>query len=81
MSASSEKDISVAFEKLAITHSDLNANINISHLKPKILEAIDDLKGINHKRLDVDFITRATASNITKEALADIITDLIEQNN
>ena len=27
-----------------------------------------------------DFITRTTASNITKEALADIITDLIKQN-
>ena len=84
MSASSEKNISVAFEKLAITHSDLNANINISHFKPKILEAIDHLKGISHKRPDVDsifdFITKTTASNITKEVLADIITDLIKQN-
>ena len=39
---------------------------------------------ISHKRPDVDsifdFITRATASNITKEALADIIRDLITQN-
>ena len=84
MSASSETDISVAFEKLAITHSDINANINISHFKPKILEAIDHLKGISHKRSDVgsifDFITRTTASNITKEALANIITDLVKQN-
>ena len=84
MSASSETDISVAFEKLAITHSDINANINISHFKPKILEAIDHLKGISHKHPYVDsifdFITRATASNITKEALADIITDLVKQN-
>ena len=84
MSASSEKDISVAFEKLTITHSDLNANITISHFKPKIMEAIDHLKGISHKRPDVDsifdFITRTTPSNITKEALADIITDLIKQN-
>ena len=84
MSASSETDISVAFEKLAITHSDINANINISHFKPKILEAIDHLKGISRKHPDVDsifdFITRATASNITKEALADIITDLVKQN-
>ena len=54
MSTSSEKDIRVAFEKVAITHSDLNANINISHFKPKILEAIDHLKGISHKRSDVD---------------------------
>ena len=80
MSTSSENDIIVAFEKLAITHSDINANINISH----ILEAIDHLKGISHKRLDVDsifdFITRTTASNITKKALADIITDLVKQN-
>ena len=83
MSTSLEKDIKVAFEKLAIIHSDLNANINISHFKPKILEAIDHLKGISHKRPDVDsifsFITRPTASNITNEALADIITDLIKQ--
>ena len=84
MSTSSEKDISVAFEKLAITHSDINANINIPHFKPKILEAIDHLKGISHKRPDVDsifdFITRTTASNIIKEALADIISDLVKQN-
>ena len=84
MSTSSEKDIRLAFAKLAITHSDINANINISHFKPKILEAIDHLKGISHKHPDVDsifdFITRATASNITKEALADITTDLVKQN-
>ena len=84
MSASSETDISVAFEKPAITHSDINANINISHFKPKILEAVDHLKGISHKRPDVystfDFITRTTASNITKETLAGIITDLVKQN-
>ena len=75
MSTSAKKDISVAFEKLGITHSDLNANINISHFKPKILEAIDHLKGISHKLLDVDpifkFITRRIASNITKKGLAE----------
>ena len=42
------------------------------------------MKGISHKRPAVDsifhFISRTTASNITKEALADIITDLIKQN-
>ena len=68
---------------VAITHSDLITNINIFCFKPKILEAIDHLKGISqNKRPDVDsifdFITRTT--NITKEALADIITDLIKQN-
>ena len=51
---------------------------------PKILEAIDHLKGISHRRPDVhsifDFSTRTTASNITKKVLADIITDLIKQN-
>ena len=81
---SSENGIRVASEKQAITHLDVNVNINISHFKPKILEAIDHLKGISHKRPDVDsifdFITRTTASNITKEALADIITDLVKQN-
>ena len=82
MSTSSEKDMTEAFEKLAITHSDLNANINISHFKPKILEAADHLKGISHKRPDVDsiFVSRTTASNLTKETLADIITDLMKQN-
>ena len=59
-------------------------NINISHFKPKILEAIDHLKGISHKRPDVDsifdFISRTTASNIAKEVLAGIITDLLKQN-
>ena len=75
----------MAFENWQLpTHSYLNTNINISHFKPKILEAIDHLKGISHKRSDVDsifdFITRTAASNITKEALADIITDLIKQN-
>ena len=48
------------------------------------MEAIDHLRGISHKRPDVDsifdFITRKTASNITKKALADIITDLVKQN-
>ena len=42
------------------------------------------MKGISHKVPDInsifDFITRTTASNITKEALTDIITDLIKQN-
>ena len=100
ISASSEKDISVVFEELATTHSDLNTNINISHFKPKIMETINHLKGrqivlnfdrkknflkgISHKRPDVDsifdFITRTTASNITKEVLADIITDLVKDS-
>ena len=74
----------MTFEKLAITHSDLNANINISHFDLKILEAIDHLKGTSHKHRDVesifDFITRTTASNVTQEALAGIITNLIKQN-
>ena len=67
MNTLSEKDISVAFDKLA--HSDLNANINISHFKPKILQAIDHMKDISHKLPDVssifDFIIRTAASNIT----------------
>ena len=82
MSISSENDIRVAFDKLAITHSDLNADINISHFKPKIFETIDHLKGISHKHPDVDsicdFITRTTVSDITKEALTDIIVHMIK---
>ena len=80
----SEKAISLSFEKLAITHSDLNANVSISHFKPKILETIDHLKEISHKCPDFnsifDVITRTTVSSITKEALADIMTGLIKQN-
>ena len=48
------------------------------------METIDNLKGNSHERPDVDsifdFITRTTASNITKDALADIIKGLIKQN-
>ena len=69
MSTSSEKDISVAFEKLAITYSDLNANINISHFKPKTFEAINHLKDISQKHPDldstIDLITGTAACNIT----------------
>ena len=61
----------MAFEELSITHSDLNANINNFHFKPKILEAIDHLKDISHKRPDVDstfgFITRKTGPHITRD--------------
>ena len=73
----------MAFGNLAIIHSDLNVNNNVSHFKPKILEALDHLKDISHKLPQVDsifdFIPRTTASDITKEALADI-TNLIKQN-
>ena len=59
---------------------ELYSIINISHFKPKILEATDHLKDISNKRADVnsifDLVTRTTA-NTTKEASADIITDLI----
>ena len=76
--------ISVTFGKLAIAHSDLNANINISHFKSKILEIVDHLKSTSHKSPDVDsifhFIIRTATSNITEEAVADISTDLIKQN-
>ena len=48
------------------------------------METTDHLKGISHERPHVDsifdFITRTTTSNITTEALENIITDLIKQN-
>ena len=70
--------------KLAITHSDLNSSINISHFKQNILAAVDNLKVISQKYPDVDsifdFIVRTTVSNITKDALAYIIADLIKQH-
>ena len=56
MSTSSGKDKSFAFEKLTITHSDLNASISISYFKPKMLEVTDYLKDISHKRPDVDSV-------------------------
>ena len=34
------KDVIVAFEKRAITNSDLNDNIDISHFKPKTLKLL-----------------------------------------
>ena len=59
MSTSSEKDKNVPLKKLEIIHLDLNANISISNFKPKLLEAIDNLKDTSHKNprycLNFDF--------------------------
>ena len=51
----------MGFEKLENVHSDLNVNINVFYVKPKIFEAIDHLRDIIHKHSDLnpifDFMT------------------------
>ena len=52
--------------------------------KPKILEAIDHIKTIRHKRADINaifnYIDKSTASNINKNAIEDFISQLTKQN-
>ena len=51
--------------------------------KPKILEAIDHIKTIRHKRADInvifDYINKNTASNINKNAIENFISQLTKQ--
>ena len=51
--------------------------------KPKILEAIDHIKTISHKRADInaifDYINKNTASNINKNAIENFISQLTKQ--
>ena len=86
MSVSSDRDISVAYEKMLITPKIIHDDVNDSHshFEEKIFQAIDYLKEVSHKRPDIDstfgFINKSTASNITKESLEEIITDLVNKN-
>ena len=76
----------MTFEKIAITptiiHDD--ANNSHSHFEEKTFHAIDHLQEISHECPDIDssfdFINKSTASNITKESLVEIITDLVNKN-
>ena len=78
--------ISMTFEKIAITptiiHDD--ANNSHSHFEEKIFQANDHLQEVSHECPDIDstfdFINKSTASNITKESLIEIITDLVNKN-
>ena len=69
---SSGSDKRMTFEKVAIAPTDLNADVNMPHFKPQTFVAIDHLKEVSHKCPHVDsifdFITKVTASNITKNA-------------
>ena len=86
MNISSDRDISVAFEKMAITPKIIHDDVNNSHshFEEKIFQTIHHLKEASHKRADIDsifdFINKSTASNITKESLEEIIINLVNKN-
>ena len=76
----------MAFEKMPITPTIFHDDVNNSHshFNEKIFQGIDLLKEVGHKRPDIhsisDFINKSTASNLTKESLEEIITDLVSKN-
>ena len=76
----------MAFEKMPITPTIFHDDVNNSHshFNEKIFHGIDLLKEVGHKRPDIhsisDFINKSTASNLTKESLEEIITDLVSKN-
>ena len=76
----------MAFEKMLITPTIFHDDVNNSHshFNEKIFQGIDLLKEVGHKRPDIhsisDFINKSTASNLTKESLEEIITDLVSKN-
>ena len=78
-------DMNSAFEKLRIASAESDRNISdkLDILKPKILEAINQIRQ-KKKRPDTDsiydFITRTCTTNITKELVELVIEDLIIQN-
>ena len=86
MNVSSDRDISIAFEKMVITPTIIHYDVtnSHSHFENKIFKAIDHLKEVSHKRPDIDsifdFINKSTVSNITKESLEETITDLVNKN-
>ena len=75
MNVPSDRDISMTFEKMAITPIIIHDDVNNSHsnFEEKIFQAIDHLKEVSHKSQDIDpifdFINKSTASNLTKESL------------
>ena len=78
-----EKDISNAFDKLKITRDDRKTDdvndVTLSLFKPKILNAIDQIKQ-KKKRPDLntiyEYLSKTEASNADKQ-LIEIILDLI----
>ena len=79
-------NINSAFEKLRIAsdESDRNCSNDLDILKPKILDAIDQIRQ-RKKRPDTDsiydFIARTCATNINKELIEVVIEELIAQND
>ena len=76
----------MTFEKMPITPTIFHDDVNNSHshFNEKIFQGIDLLKKVGHKRPGIhsisDFINKSTASNLTKESLEEIITDLVSKN-
>ena len=76
----------MAFEKMPITPTIFHDDVNNSHshFNEKIFQGIDRLKEVGHKRPDIhsisDFINKSTASNLTKESIEEIITNLVSKN-
>ena len=56
MNVSSDRDISVGFEKMTITPKIIHDDVNNSHshFEEKICHTIDHLKEVSHKRADID---------------------------
>ena len=73
-------DMNSAFEKLRIASDESDRNNDLDILKPKILDAIDQIRQ-RKKRPDTDsiydFIARTSATNINRE----LIEELIAQND
>ena len=77
-------DMNSAFEKLRIASDESDRNNDIDILKPKILDAIDQIRQTK-KRPDTDsiydFIARTCATNINRELIEVVIEELIAQND
>ena len=77
-------DMNSAFEKLRIASDESDRNNDLDILKPKILDAIDQIRQ-RKKRPDTDsiydFIARSCATNINKELLEVVIEELIAEND
>ena len=79
----SDKEISIAFDKLKITpesESSIKENSNNidNGIKTMILNRIDKLRG-KKKCPDIDFLSKTVATNIDKDTLTDSISQLITQ--
>ena len=80
-----EKDISNAFDKLKITRDDRKTDdvndVTLSLFKPKILNAIDQIKQ-KKKRPDLntiyEYLSKTEASNADKQLIETILGNLIE---